>query len=57
MCIKNPYVMHQGDPEQKDYPSIFVFDPLGKFIRAFGSQFQGGGHGIKIHKEGDEQFI
>jgi hypothetical protein len=42
----NLYVIHEGRENQKDHPSIFVFDSEGKFIRAFGEQFQGGGHGI-----------
>lgn len=53
----NLYVIHEGRGNQKDHPSIFVFDPQGKFVRAFGSQFQGGGHGIEIRKEGSEEFL
>ena len=46
------YVIHEGHANKKDHPSIFVFDQNGKFIRAFGSQFQGGGHGIEVRTEG-----
>ena len=53
----NLYVIHEGREEQKDHPSIFVFDSAGKFIRAFGSQFQGGGHGIEVRDEGGEEFL
>ena len=53
----NIYVIHEGDAKLKDHPSIFVFGPDGKFIRAFGSQFQGGGHGLEVRKEGSEDFI
>ncbi len=53
----NLYVIHEGQKDRKDHPAIFVFDPAGKFIRAFGSEFQGGGHGIEIRKEGDEEFL
>ena len=53
----NVYVIHEGDPNQKDHPSIFVFDENGKFIRAFGAQFQGGGHGIEVRDEGGEEFL
>ena len=42
----NLYVIHEGRENLKDHPSIFVFDSQGKFIRAFGKQFQGGGHGL-----------
>src|SRR5688500_19600185 len=37
------YVIHEGRENLKDHPSIFVFDDKGKFVRAFGQQFQGGG--------------
>lgn len=53
----NLYVIHEGRRDQKDHPAIFVFDPTGKFIRAFGAQFQGGGHGIEVRQEGSEEFL
>ena len=33
----NIYVIHEGRKDRKEHPAIFVFDPEGKFIRAFGS--------------------
>jgi len=51
------YVIHKGDDNRTDHPSIFVFDSEGKFIRAFGSQFQGGGHGLEVRQEGSEEFL
>jgi hypothetical protein len=53
----NLYVIHEGHKNKKDHPAIFVFDPAGTFIRAFGSEFQGGGHGIEVRKEGDAEFL
>jgi hypothetical protein len=53
----NLYVIHEGKKSLKSHPSIFVFDSSGKFIRAFGSQFQGGGHGIEVRQEGSEEFL
>ena len=53
----NLYVIHEGRANLKDHPSIFVFDAKGKFIRAFGNQFQGGGHGIEVRQEDDEEFL
>jgi hypothetical protein len=53
----NLYVIHEGRSKLKDHPSIFVFGPDGKFVRAFGSQFQGGGHGIEVRKEGKDEFL
>lgn len=51
------YVIHEGRADQPDHPAIFVFDPDGKFVRAFGQQFQGGGHGIEVHAENGEEFL
>lgn len=53
----NLYVIHEGRENLKDHPSIFVFDAEGVFVRAFGNQFQGGGHGLEVRAEGDEQFL
>ncbi len=51
------YVIHEGRENLKDHPSIFVFNQEGKFVRAFGNQFQGGGHGLEVVTEGKEQFL
>ena len=51
------YVIHEGRENLKDHPSIFVFDPKGQFVRAFGNQFQGGGHGLEVRTEGKQQFL
>jgi hypothetical protein len=53
----NLYVIHEGREDLADHPSIFVFDADGVFLRAFGSQFQGGGHGIEVREEGGEEFL
>lgn len=53
----NLYVIHEGRANLKDHPSIFVFDADGKYIRSFGQQFQGGGHGIEIRQEGGQEFL
>src|SRR5215212_10768182 len=53
----NLYVIHEGLEKLPDHPSIFVFDPTGKFVRAFGNQFQGGGHGLEVITEGNQQFL
>jgi hypothetical protein len=54
---QNLYVIHEGDAARPDHPSIFVFDSDGKFLRAFGEQFQGGGHGLEIHVEGGTPYL
>jgi hypothetical protein len=51
------YVIHEGDHAQQDHPAIFVFDEQGDFIKAFGNQFQGGGHGLEVRKEADGEFL
>lgn len=53
----NLYVIHEGRAALTDHPSIFVFDSEGKFIRAFGEQFQGGGHGIEVRVENGTPFL
>jgi hypothetical protein len=53
----NLYVIHEGKASLKDHPSIFVFDPTGKFIRAFGQEFQGGGHGIEVRVEAGTPYL
>lgn len=53
----NLYVIHEGESSKTDHPSIFVFDSDGKFIRAFGKQFQGGGHGIEVHVEDGVPYL
>ena len=50
------YITHQG--YGKDVmDTVVVFDPKGKFIRSFGKEWHGGGHGLDIRKEGGEEFI
>lgn len=51
------YVIHEGRANLKEHPSIFVFDPQGRYVRSFGQQFQGGGHGIEIREEGGQEFL
>jgi hypothetical protein len=51
------YIIHQGLVEQPDHPSIFVFDPAGKYVRSFGQQFQGGGHGLEVRDESGQEFL
>jgi hypothetical protein len=53
----NLYVIHEGMASKPDHPSIFVFDSDGKFVRAFGEQFQGGGHGLEVRVEEGTPFL
>lgn len=50
------YIKHRSSaPVPMD--AIVVFDPAGKFVRSFGKEYHGGGHGIDIRKEGNEEFL
>jgi hypothetical protein len=50
------YLTHMG--LGKDVmDTVVVFDPKGKYVRSFGKEWHGGGHGIDIRKEGGEEFI
>jgi hypothetical protein len=55
------YVKHRaGDrivPEVMAQDTIVVFDPDGKFVRSFGKEYHGGGHGIDIREENGEEFL
>ena len=53
----NVYVIHEGHRDKPDHPAIFVFDSDGKYVRSFGKEFQGGGHGIEVHEENGEEFL
>lgn len=48
------FITHQGIGKKMD--TVLVFDPKGKFVRSFGQDWHGGGHGIEIRKEGSEEF-
>ena len=56
-AAENLYVIHEGRVDQTDHPSIFVFDRDGQYVRSFGRQFQGGGHGIEVRNDGGEEFL
>ncbi|MFO1019714.1 MAG: peptidase [Planctomycetales bacterium] len=50
------YIKHRSHaPEPMD--AVAIFDPAGKFVRSFGKEYHGGGHGIDIRKEGNEEFL
>ncbi|MGI9430382.1 MAG: peptidase [Bythopirellula sp.] len=51
------YVMHQGLGDSSHRDTILIFDRQGKFVRSFGKEFHGGGHGIEIRNEDGQDFI
>jgi hypothetical protein len=50
------YIKHRSTAKEP-MDAIVVFDPAGKFVRSFGKEYHGGGHGIDIRKEGNEEFL
>jgi len=50
------YFTHQSAAKDP-MDAIAVFDQDGKFVRSFGKEFHGGGHGLAIRKEGKEEFL
>jgi hypothetical protein len=51
------YIIHQGRLDKPDHDAIFVFEPNGRYVRSFGKEFQGGGHGLEIRREGSDEFL
>lgn len=53
----NIYISHTvGDGSQSN-DAIYVFSKDGKFLRSFGAQFKGGGHGLDIRKEDGIEYL
>ena len=50
------YVKHRTKTAQV-MDSIVVFDAKGKFVRSFGKEYHGGGHGIDIRRDDGEEFL
>ncbi len=56
------YVKHRAGAEKPKTPAdaqdtIVVFDPAGKFVRSFGKEYHGGGHGIDIRQENGTEYL
>jgi hypothetical protein len=51
------YVAHTVHPSSKRPEAVVVFDPAGKFVRAFGSEFRAGAHGLDIRREGGTEVL
>ena len=50
------YIKHRSHALEP-IDAVVVFDPAGKFVRSFGKEYHGGGHGIDIRKEAGEEFL
>lgn len=45
------YVSHTVNNSSMRPEAVVVFDPQGKFVRAFGEEYRGGAHGLDIRRE------
>ena len=50
------YIMHQSAAKEP-MDAIVVLDPAGKYVRSFGKEFHGGGHGLDLRNDGGEEFL
>ncbi len=50
------YITHQGVGKNV-MDTVVVFDDKGKYVRSFGKEWHGGGHGIDIRKDGGDEFL
>lgn len=50
------YITHESAASEP-MDAIVVFDVDGRFVRSFGKEFHGGGHGLELRKEGREEFL
>ncbi len=50
------YIKHQSFTDEP-IDTIAVFDPQGKFVRSFGAEYSGGGHGIDLREEDGQEFL
>jgi hypothetical protein len=51
------YVGHTVNRSSMRAEAVVVYDHKGRFIRAFGEEFRGGSHGLKLRREGREEFL
>jgi hypothetical protein len=56
------YIKHRADDQKPKSPrdaqdTIVVFDSEGRFVRSFGKEYHGGGHGIDIRQENGQEFL
>jgi hypothetical protein len=51
------YVHHTVHATSERHDTMVVFDKRGKFVRSWGSEFEGGAHGLHIRREGSDEFL
>lgn len=51
------YIKHTVHKTSQKGDAVVVFDPEGKFIKSWGSEFRGGAHGMHLAKEGKDEVF
>lgn len=51
------YVAHTVHQGSVSTDAVCEFDPKGKFVASWGSEFAGGAHGLDLRREGSEEFL
>src|SRR5580700_6176313 len=51
------YIHHTVNKTSEKHDTMVVFDADGKFVKSWGAEFEGGAHGLHIHKEGRDEFL
>ena len=51
------YVHHIVHETSESLDTMVVFDPDGRFVKSWGSEFAGGAHGLHLNKEGNVEFF
>ena len=53
----NIYVHHTVHATSERHDTMVVFDKQREFVRSWGSEFEGGAHGLHIRREGRDEFL
>jgi hypothetical protein len=53
----NIYIHHTVHATSERHDTMVVFDDKGRFVRSWGSEFEGGAHGLHIRREGRDEFL
>ncbi len=51
------YIHHTVNATSDRHDTMVVFDHNGTFVRSWGSEFEGGAHGLHIRREGSDEFL
>ena len=51
------YIAHTVNSSSKRPEAVVVYDPSGKFVRAFGPEFRAGAHGLDVRQEAGTELL